>query len=350
MKLQGLATQFPSKHVSNQQLLALIEENSREISKPELHKALQMTEAYLEATASRGRYWTPDSESLRANILSCVDAALTDAQCDPMDIELVIHASVTKAFTEPGDAYFCAEATGLHRARCFDVRDACNGWSTAALLAQDLIKAGRYKNALVINTEFPTMVEAVFPRVFNVKSLSEVAWKFPGQTLGDAVSVTVFTEGGDDWVVEEHSEPRYAGLCFAPTDASSAFLSKCGSLPAGEYETDSFVSFGRKLQEGGTAFTLDTFQRLELRAPSLDIVIPHTSGERTWRQFTDTVGVLDKTHFVYQKYGNVVSCSFPVGLQDAREQGKLKSGDQVAGWISAAGMSCYAFAFSSSLN
>ena len=350
MQLKGLSSQFPAKIITNLDILHEIEKNSKQLTASELKEALRISEIYLEKTTSIERRWTRDSKELRDLTVSAMQQSLEEADVDPLDIDVVIHASVFKVFKEPGDAHFCAEAAGMLNAKCFDIRDACNSWTTAAMLLQDLMKAGRYKNGLIISTEFPMMDGAGSrPNCFNLRSVEEIGWKFPVQTLGDAVTSSVFTNEGEDWNFITRSDPTLAGLCFVPTHASKEYLKHCQYTTPVDYHEGTCVSFGKLLHEKGMAPTVAAFSEFQKLVPNSEIVIPHSSGKKAWIRYASKADVLDYTHFVYPQYGNVVSCSFPVGLQDARTKGLVDIDTQVAGWITAAGGSAIAFGFKSVL-
>ena len=92
----------------------------------------------------------------------------------------------TRAWTEdslgPAMAYIVADTLGMARAHCFDVVDACNGWSRALQLTESLFQSGTYSRAMLIASEFPMSRWCRVPRSLRLRSIDEVARSFAGYT------------------------------------------------------------------------------------------------------------------------------------------------------------------------
>src|SRR5262245_17336243 len=57
--------------------------------------------------------------------------ALAGAMLDPLAVDVVLFAGITKDFFEPATANVVAEAVGARNARVFDIMNACNGFIDA---------------------------------------------------------------------------------------------------------------------------------------------------------------------------------------------------------------------------
>ena len=65
-----------------------------------------------------------------------------------------------------------------------------------------------------------------------------------------------------------------------------------------------------------------------ITADQLSLVIPHQANIRIIQAATQRLGVdMDRTVVTLDRYGNTSSSSIPLAFYDARENGRVKSGD-----------------------
>ena len=76
------------------------------------------------------------------------------AGIDPLDIDLIIVASVSADYTTPSTACLVQGNIGAVNAVAFDVGAACSGFIFGLSIAGKYIKSGVYKNAIVIILSF----------------------------------------------------------------------------------------------------------------------------------------------------------------------------------------------------
>ena len=132
--------------------------------------------------------------------------ALQDAEMGKGEIDLLVFCGVGRGFLEPANAYFCARAMGM-QCNCFDVSDACMSWVRALEISYNLLKNGSYRNILIVNAEF-TMYEYGYPNIYRIRSPKQVAYTFPGYTIGEAASATVVSKSDDKWRFCFEADPR----------------------------------------------------------------------------------------------------------------------------------------------
>ena len=79
--------------------------------------------------------------------------AMERAGIDPAQIDVVIVATVSHLLQTPAVATAIAHELGMNRPAAFDISAACAGFCHGIALANDLIRAGTVKHALVIGVE-----------------------------------------------------------------------------------------------------------------------------------------------------------------------------------------------------
>ena len=78
---------------------------------------------------------------------------LKNGNINPLDIELIIVATVSPDYTTPSTACLVQSKIGASNAVAFDLAAACSGFIFGFSTADKFIKSGVYKNALIIGAE-----------------------------------------------------------------------------------------------------------------------------------------------------------------------------------------------------
>lgn len=198
MKIVGIAATLPSRVVSNEDVLQLIEHHSRNSFTGDLPKTLRAIRRLLERSGFESRRWLAQGESPIELMKATFDRALQQADMDKHEIDLLIYTGVARGFVEPANSCFVAHSLGLN-CRNFDVLDACMGWVTSMDIVNDKMKAGAIKKAAIVNMEF-NLVEGghIFPKNFALNHPDELAYKFPSFTVGEATTVTLLSHEAQD--------------------------------------------------------------------------------------------------------------------------------------------------------
>jgi acyl-CoA:acyl-CoA alkyltransferase len=272
-------------------------------------------------------------------IQTAFNQALARADVDPDSLDLVIYAGVDRGFLEPANAYLVAQALGLEDVECFDVLDACNGWSRAIRIAHAHLSTGDYHRIAIINSEF-NMFDGgtIFPRLFELANEEEIDWCFPAYTLGEGATVSIVSNhGGGHWEFLSKSRNELADLCTVPVYEHGRYC-----LPSSRIARKgpgSFASFGHELFAEAAREAVALFSQMRTPTAEIRIVIPHAATKTTWDDLAREVGVEGRLYHIYPQCGNLVSASVPAGIALAVDDGKITRGDRVVAWVASAGMS-----------
>ena len=338
MRIVGIAATLPSRVVSNEDVLELIERHSRDSFTGDLPKTLRTIGRLLERSGFKSRRWLAEGEHPIELMKATFDRALQQAGMDKHEIDLLIYTGVGRGFVEPANSCFVAHSLGL-KCRNFDVLDACMGWVTSMDIVNDKMKAGAIRKAAIVNMEF-NLIDGgpIFPRNFILESMEDLSYKLPSYSIGEAVAITLLdNENFSNFKFSFISRPDLSDLCTVSLPGWESFCepSKKIEPTGGRFQ---FNSDGISLHKDGLPEIVNVFNDAGLSPIDMDWVFTHTSSPKQWAGFGDAVGVAKKIFHTSHETGNIVTASIPVGLVRAQKQGLLQKNQICLGWQGSAGM------------
>ncbi|WP_323835254.1 3-oxoacyl-[acyl-carrier-protein] synthase III C-terminal domain-containing protein [Photorhabdus africana] len=346
MKITGIAGLLPSRFVSNQEVLDLVEYYSKEIFHGDFPKTLKLIGKMLNKTGINSRYWLADNEKPMEFIEAAFNHALAQANIIKEDIDLLIYSSVARGFIEPANSTFVSKALGL-TCRNYDVIDACNGWVAAMDIINSKMKAGEIRHAAIVNMEFIMSQNGpIFPKTFSLNSLSEVAYKFIGCTVGEAATVTIISnESPENFKFNYINRPDLSDLSTISLPDWRLFCNDTDveriEPTGGKYQVNSHSAL---LHDHGEKETINLFNQHKI-SDDIEHIFIHTGSPKTWALLGQKMGIDDKIHHVGQRVGNIATASIPFGIFDAIDQGILKKNQLCMGWAGSGGMVFTAMTF-----
>ncbi len=136
--VRGVGASLPRKAVTNY----------------DLAKTVDTTHEWIvERSGIEQRYIASDDETTSSLGTAAAHQALVRAGVDPVDIDLVICATATPDRTFPATAVRIQAALGVTNGAAFDVQAVCSGFVYAMTIADNFLKTGQSKRALVIGAE-----------------------------------------------------------------------------------------------------------------------------------------------------------------------------------------------------
>ncbi len=345
MKIEAIKAALPTKKLTNDDILALIEQHSKPIFAGDLKATLDKINFCLRYSGLNVRNWLDKGEKPIDLVAHAFQEAITEVNCDKNDIDLVVYTGIGRGFLEPGGAYHVSASLGLQQAECFDILDACMSWTRALNIVYSLLQTGRYKRALIVNAECNMRSGgAVFPSVFQLPNAEALEWSFPAYTLGEAATATIVSFDPDrEWEFHFKSRPDLTDLCNVPLDGYEGYCTP--SQRIGKNGIHKFTSFGFDLHSNGYQELINIFKCLKAPIEEVRAIFPHASSKREWDKVAEALNIKHLMWHIYPTCGNVVSASVPTGIASAITAGQIKRGERIAGWVGSAGMSFSAYSF-----
>jgi len=245
--------------------------------------------------------------------------ALQEADMDANDIDLLIVATITPDMQFPSTACLIQSRLGANRAASFDIGAACTGYIYGIAIAEQFIRTGVYRNALVIGAE---------------KMSSVTDWKDRNTCVlfGDGAGACVMQKVKDNGILSTYlgSDGRNAPLLEIPGG---------GSLRPASHETiDEGLHYckmsGSELFKEAVRLMADAGNKAlamsGIKCGDVDLVIPHQANIRIlWAVAKRMKLPRDRIYLNIEKYGNMSSASTAVALAEAVEENKIKKGDVI---------------------
>jgi len=246
--------------------------------------------------------------------------ALKDAHLTATDIDLIICATTSPDMLFPSTACVIQSKIG---ARCpaFDLNAACSGFPYALTVGDALIRAGTYRQILIIGAE-------VISAFLNWKDRSTCVLFGDGAgacVLGRAVekgNVILSTFLGSDGDQADLLKLPAGGSAIPPTketiDKGLHYLQMEGS----EVFKSAVKSMGDAVSE--------VITKAGFKLEDIDCLIPHQANLRILNAVANRTGLPREKVFVnLDRYGNMSAASTVVALDEAAKSGALRKGSLV---------------------
>ncbi|MCF6360776.1 MAG: ketoacyl-ACP synthase III [Cyclobacteriaceae bacterium] len=250
--------------------------------------------------------------------IEAVKGLLQKTETDPLDVDLVICATVTPDHVFPATANLVAAGAGMDNAFNFDLGAACSGFIYALTTGAMYIQSGMYKKVIVIGAD---------------KMSSIVDYT-------DRTTCIIFGDGAGAVMLEPTSEEVGVIDSIHKSDGKGAeFLNmKAGGskYPTSEATIQKREHFA--YQDGKTVFKFAVtnmadyaekiMKRNKLTSDDIAYLVPHQANKRIVDATSRRMGVDDsKVMMNIERYGNTTSGTIPLLLWDYEKQ--LKKGDNL---------------------
>jgi len=337
MKFCAIEYSLPSKKVTNTDIIDQITSKSKIHLSPKNLKKLQNTmEGMFEKSVTSVRYHRADNERSIQFGIEAGRKALKAAHMSPKDIDLLIYVGVGRGFLEPATANVFQDGLKLKNATCFDILDACASWMRAIHVARAFISTGTYKNIMILNCEFNFREFSNF----EFRSLKELEYNFPTFTIGEAATAVILTgsKRDDEYYATFKTWGDQHKLCKIPLPHLREYTD--GEL-RDNIEPLQFFSYGEKIFR----FTFIHLCKHYREDPVLTsfnhkIIFSHSASDAMSERVIKACDLgIDKGYNIHKRFGNTVSASVPLGMSNAKEDGKLQDGTNVLIGFGSAGVS-----------
>jgi acyl-CoA:acyl-CoA alkyltransferase len=346
MRVASVACELPKSVLTNDDVIQLVDDASREDFKGDMDKTLRLIKGLLRKTGIKERRMLQQHEKPFDYIRRCVHRALADAHMCIEDIDMVIHSSVDRRVAEPGMSFFIANALGMHKAQCFDVLEACSSWVRASSIAQGYLMSGMAKNVLIITAEFGLHEGEWGRKTYKIESDEDLEFSYASYTLGESTTATILTADETPWKFVNETANQFSELCVMPIDNTRADTMLYGKVSMQGQGSQKFACSAIKMAEAGLEYGKRVFMdRYADKIDDIDMVIPHSHSYHSWKDQAVKSGVDVPYYFIFPKTGNLITGSIPAAMALAVEDGSLKRGDRVAAWMAAAGLTFTSFDF-----
>ncbi len=299
-KILGTGSYVPSKMMTNDDLKAYVDTSDEWI---------------YSRTGIKERHIVTDEETIDLAEKASIKAIL-DANVDPLDIDLVIVATVTPDNHFPGVSQLLQSRLNLNEVMAFDVNAACSGFLYVLNIADKMIKSGAYKTALVVGAE--TLTRLTDWRDRNTCVL-----------FGDAAGAMIITTSETNKIKDV--------ICGSRGDTDDLLICKNVDIkdPAVNVvsKQDHIHMKGSEVFKFATRImpktVIDLLKRNKMELSELDSIVAHQANARIIQKAGKDLNYnIDKMFMNISHYGNTSAASVPLAIDQAIKSKFLKKGDK----------------------
>jgi 3-oxoacyl-[acyl-carrier-protein] synthase III len=296
----------------------------RVVTNDELSELMDTTDEWIRTrTGIQERRWVREGESGVELGRKATERALEMADLAPSDLDAIVYATSSPDHFAPGNGVYLQRMLGITTIPALDVRAQCSGFIYALSVADAWIRAGQYRNILVVGSEIQSTGLEL-------------------STAGRHVAV-IFADGAGA-VVLGRSEENDGGILGFDLHSEGAHAEKLwvdapGSMYHPRVSPEQIEAGRQYLEMDGK----EVFRHAVLRMPesvravlasageSLDdlkLLLAHQANLRISEMMQKSLGLRDDQ--VYNNimwYGNTTAATIPIALDECVRSGRLNRGD-----------------------
>ncbi len=297
----------------------------RVLTNAELERMVDTSDEWIRTRSGiRERRICADGENTADLAARAGSKALSEAGVEPIDVDLIVLSTATPDHLLPSTACETQARLGAHRAAAFDVSAACAGWLYGVTIADGLLKAGLFENALVIGAE-------------KMSAIIDYTDRSTCVLFGDGAGAALLGPGGDlanggTGLLATHmqTDGRCAQMLWRPAGGAA--------MPSTSQTQSERLEFVK--QEGRDVFkravlameesSRTVLGKAELTIDDIDLVIPHQANIRIIESLAKRLGVdRERLYINIDRYGNTSSASIPIALDEVRRNEMVPPGGTI---------------------
>jgi 3-oxoacyl-[acyl-carrier-protein] synthase-3 len=280
-----------------------------------------------ERTGIRSRHIANKDETASSMATFAANAALEQCQYPAKDIQMVIVATGSPDKVFPATACLVQKNLNMPTCIAFDVQAACSGFIYALSIADQYIKTGAIKSALVIGSELMSRL---------------IDWSDRNTCIlfGDGAGAVVLEASDSPGIMSTHlyADGKYDDLLYVDNMQLGNHVDVIPSL----HKSENFNTPLEKMQpylqmQGQKVFKIAVaklgelvkdLQRDHQLAPNqIDWLVPHQANIRIIQATAEKLGLsMDKVICTVDTHSNTSSASIPLALDVAVRDGRIKKG------------------------
>ena len=261
--------------------------------------------------------------------------ALEAAKLSPADLDLIIMTTMTPDTCCPAGANWLEAKLGAERAVSFDVTAACSGFIFGLSVAEQYLKAGTFKTALVASVEIMSRTldwtdrescilwgdgsGAAVLRAFEGSPEGQPPGE-PRKTFSEILSTHVHTDGANgENLLLPGGGSKTTPISYESVDKK---LHTLRMIRANESVRVAVKRFAEAAEEAASTNGV--------LLSDVKWIIPHQANVRILQQVAKRLEVpFEKVYLTIEKYGNISSATIPIALDEAVRTGSIQKGDWV---------------------
>jgi 3-oxoacyl-[acyl-carrier-protein] synthase-3 len=280
----------------------------------DLEKMVETTDEWIRTrTGIEERRIAADDEATSDLAHRAALAAIEDAGLTPNDIDFVVVGTTTPDLIFPNVGCILQDKLGIRGTPAFSIEAACSGFVYSLAVADQFVRSGQARRALVIGAETMSRI---------------IDWK-------DRETCVLFGDGAGAVILEATEEP---GIIYSTLGADGRYreLLYASNGPATRHRRDADVPALH--MKGNEVFKIavktleslvdDVLEKNNLEQGQIDWLIPHQANVRIIAAMAKRLGLpMERVVLTVRTHGNTSAASVPMALDTAIRDGRIKRGD-----------------------
>ena len=267
----------------------------------------------VERTGIRERHIAAEGEYTSDLAVAAARRALEMAEVTPASIDLLIVATTTPDRVFPSTACIVQAKLGIANASpAFDVQAVCSGFVYALATANNFIRAGQARTALVIGAETLSRITDYTDRT------NCILW-------GDGAGAVVLTADDEPGIISTHlhADGRHQDLLYVDGGPS---VGNCnGAGPHMRMQGNAVFKMAVNTLD---AIVDETLAANGLLKSDIHWLVPHQANIRIIQATAKKLGMsMENVVLTVDKHGNTSAASIPLALDTAVRDGRIRRGE-----------------------
>jgi len=286
----------------------------RILTNADLEKIVETSDQWIvERTGIRERHLAADGEFTSDLATRAAQGALAAAGVEANDIDLLLVATTTPDLVFPSTACIVQSKLGMENGKpAFDIQAVCSGFVYALSVADQFIKTGAAKHALVIGAE----------------TLSRITdWTDRGNCIlwGDGAGAVVLGASAEPGIIATHihADGRHRDLLRTTTGISTGLAEPAVMRMEGNAVFKMAVNTLDRIVD-------ETLEANGLNKSDIDWLVPHQANIRIISATAKKLGMsMDNVVTTVAEHGNTSAASVPLAFDVAVRDGRIQRGQTV---------------------
>jgi 3-oxoacyl-[acyl-carrier-protein] synthase-3 len=264
-------------------------------------------------TGIRQRHIAADGEKTSDLALAASRRALEAAGVAAGDLDLIIMATTTPDMVFPSSACLLQAKLGVKDCPAFDVQAVCSGFVYGLSTADSLMRAGQYRNALVVGAE-------IYSRILDWSDRSTCV------LFGDGAGAVVLRRDSAPGILSSHlhADGSYANMLCVPGTVNGG---KVSGRPLVQMDGGGVFKFAVKALDD---LVEETLAANGMQKSDIDWLVPHQANIRIIQASAKKLGLsMEKVVVTVDRHANTSAASIPLALDEAARDGRIRAGQHV---------------------
>lgn len=280
------------------------------VTNAELAKRVDTSDEWIQQrTGIQQRHIAADEQGTADLAVEAARAALKDAGMAAEDVDMILVATTSPDRTFPSTATLVQQKLGLRSGFAFDLQAACSGFVYGLATADNFIKTGQVKTALVIGAE-------IFSRL--------VDWE-------DRTTCVLFGDGAGAFVLKASDDSTENGILSTHLYSDGTYYDllctnggPATTQTAGVVQMQGREVFKHAVSKMAVAVN-DCLAHNNLKDSDIDYLVPHQANQRIIDSMGDKLGLpTSQVISTVAQHANTSAASIPLAFSEGVKDGRIR--------------------------